>query len=368
MRALFPDEINPLLCGDETKIRMNFTNNIRWLYIDLYDSGKVRNVKEFAMLCNTPQSTVESWLRRDVIPKPEKRRIIERTFNLSEGSLMNEIRHIIEDWSLEYYNRNGAKPTLRSYCHDEDELQTVAETNNAYDRSAKRDIKLLCNELMKYNELINGNKTIREIITAWKVLIALLLFACENVNFNETKPEPESKPAPVATDTCFAWNGHVVANCEYQDDGYADLLLLSLYEWSELPSANNPEGIELLESLCGNYQENGLSGWHIPSIEEARLLQSIYTDGSQQLYSLNSLMSSIDAMEMHTTEGKENVRYLCDEGLKSFSLVQGTKISNAGAKSRNYNLRLVKCIRTNQDLTSQEDPPRNPPDTTIIYY
>ena len=35
MRALFPDEINPLLCGDETKIRMNFTNNIRWLYIDL---------------------------------------------------------------------------------------------------------------------------------------------------------------------------------------------------------------------------------------------------------------------------------------------------------------------------------------------
>lgn len=167
MINLFDNEINPFFGTDTEKIRMNFTNNIRWLYIDLFDSGKVRNVKDFAILCHLPQSTVESWLRRDVIPKPERRKMIESIFDLTEGSLMNEIRPTIQDWSLDYYMRNGAKPTLKTYSSNEENMQTVAELNAGYARNAKTDLKKLCKELVKYKDLLNENEIIKYIMDAW---------------------------------------------------------------------------------------------------------------------------------------------------------------------------------------------------------
>lgn len=167
MMTLSEKEINPFFGTETEKIRMNFTNNIRWLYIDLFDSGMVRNVKDFAILCHLPQSTVESWLRRDVIPKPERRKIIEKTFDLTEGSLMNEIRPVIQNWSSDYYVRNGAKPTLKIYDPNEESLQTIAEANAGYARNAKTDLKKLCKELMKYKDLVDDNEIIKDIMDAW---------------------------------------------------------------------------------------------------------------------------------------------------------------------------------------------------------
>lgn len=170
MITLFDNEINPFFGSETEKIRMNFTNNIRWLYIDLFDNGRVRNVKDFAFLCHLPQSTVESWLRRNVIPKPERRKMVEHTFNLAEGSLMNEIRPAIRNWSLEYYERNGAKPTLKTYIPSGDDLPATAEANSSYVRNAEKDIGRLCKELIKYEDILNENEVIREIVTTWEVL------------------------------------------------------------------------------------------------------------------------------------------------------------------------------------------------------
>lgn len=368
MMTLFQNEVNPLIGDDSEKIRVNFTNNIRWLYIDLFDSGKVRNVKDFAILCHLSQSTVESWLRRGVIPKPERRKMIERLFDMTEGCLMREIRPEIQNWSLEYYNRNGAKPTLKTYVPDDEDLTAVAEPNSECARDIRSDMEKLCKELAKYKDLLYENKIIREITSAWAILIVILFISCETLDFNDTSSYSEDNPAPMRTDTCIVWNGHIGVNCEYLDNGLTDILLLSLNEWKDLPSANNLEEPELLQSICSDYQENGLGGWHIPNVAEAELLRDNYTNGSELFISLNLLMTNMGAMEMRAMNGKENVRYLCDEGLKSFSLTRDTKISNAGAKSRKYTLRLVRHIVAHLSSPQEDNKYQEQLDDYLIDY
>lgn len=368
MMTLFQNEVNPLIGDDSEKIRVNFTNNIRWLYIDLFDGGKVRNVKDFAILCHLSQSTVESWLRRGVIPKPERRKMIERLFDMTEGCLMREIRPEIQNWSLEYYNRNGAKPTLKTYVPNDEDLMAVAEPNSEYARDIRSDMEKLCKELAKYKDLLYENKIIREITSAWAILIVILFISCETLDFNDTSSYSEDNPAPMRTDTCIVWNGHIGVNCEYLDNGLTDILLLSLNEWKDLPSANNPEEPELLQSICSDYQENGLGGWHIPNVAEAELLRDNYTNGSELFISLNLLMTNMGAMEMRAMNGKENVRYLCDEGLKSFSLTRDTKISNAGAKSRKYTLRLVRHIVAHLSSPQEDNKYQEQLDDYLIDY
>ena len=167
MIRLLEDECQLPADKDEKDIRKNVVNNIRRLYIELHDNGKVINVKDFASQCCSPQSTAESWLRRNVIPKPEKRALIERIFGLPLGSLTRERHPTIQNWHEEYYKRNGAKPSLRTYKMEEMETLAVAEEETEYDKSAKTNLTTLCNELLQYQCVWKGNKTIQKIMIIW---------------------------------------------------------------------------------------------------------------------------------------------------------------------------------------------------------
>ncbi|MDO5446317.1 MAG: hypothetical protein Q4F34_00885 [Prevotellaceae bacterium] len=89
--------------------------------------------------------------------------------------------------------------------------------------------------------------------------------------------------------------------------------------------------------------------------------------GSNMLSSLNKLLVDADAMEMSVTEGKENVRYLCDDGRKSFSLALGTKTSNAGTKSQNYRMRLVKHVVIEDSPTPYQEPSTTAPSSLRLH-
>lgn len=64
--------------------------------------------------------------------------------------------------------------------------------------------------------------------------------------------------------------------------------------------------------------------------------------------SLNALLRTLEASELHLTEGATNARYLCEDATRTFSFAPNTTISTAGTKTTNYRLRLVKTLRLKQ--------------------
>lgn len=152
--------------SSEEDFKLNVTNNIRWLYIELYDAQIVCNVKSFAEKCHTPQSTVESWLRDGVVPQPEARQRLETCFGKREGSLVSEGHPFITNWKEEYYLRIGAKPSMRKYRIEQNVEPVVAEKSQPYS-DAEKDLLTLCEELLKHPELMATNPKIRSIVQKW---------------------------------------------------------------------------------------------------------------------------------------------------------------------------------------------------------
>lgn len=84
--------------------------------------------------------------------------------------------------------------------------------------------------------------------------------------------------------------------------------------------SSSPSGPVLGDSVCGSPST--------PSFE-----------------SLNALLFTLEASELHLTDGATSVRYLCEDATRTFSFVPGTTISAAGTKATSYRLRLVKSLR-----------------------
>ena len=173
-------------------------------------------------------------------------------------------------------------------------------------------------------------------------LMAMLILGCQlsctEIAFTE---EDESGASTSASyiDTCYVWDGHVVAGESRSADGKVGRILLSLYEWCDMPSTNHTEDGTLVRVVAEGYQEMELNGWDVPSVEDAKYLRETYCEGSEAWNRLNRMLMDNEAIAVGG-----NVRYLCDEGRKSFSFTSGTSISNAGSKSRSYRLRLVKRV------------------------
>lgn len=55
-------------------------------------------------------------------------------------------------------------------------------------------MKKLCKELAKYRDLLSENKIIREITSAWAILIVILFTSCETLDFNEIPSDSEDNP------------------------------------------------------------------------------------------------------------------------------------------------------------------------------
>lgn len=166
MKKLTEVEKRPFIYSSEEEFKANITNNIRWLYIEMYDEEQVCNVKSFAEKCHTPQSTVESWLRDGVVPQPEARSRVERSFGRRDGSLVSENRPLLTNWKSEYDQRNGAKPTMRKYGTVNTPEAVAAETSHSY-AAAKKDLKTLCEELLKCPDFLATNQEITAIVQKW---------------------------------------------------------------------------------------------------------------------------------------------------------------------------------------------------------
>lgn len=140
------------------------------------------------------------------------------------------------------------------------------------------------------------------------------------------------------------WNGHFIAYSEIGDNGTtAHLLLLSLSEWTGVPSAMNEEEPDLAVELAAEYVEEDLTGWSIPTREEVKSMRA--TIGGENLSATNVCLAEYGAVllsdDVKDLEGNK-LRYLCDDGAFSFTWT-GSNISTCGSK-RTYNLRMVKSV------------------------
>ena len=108
---------------------------------------------------------------------------------------------------------------------------------------------------------------------------------------------------------------------------------MSLDEWEATVSQ--------VDEVLDGYSVNGISGWRLPTHEEAALLRASFSGENQE--ELNELIAEYDE-SLYGLDGDE--RYLCTKNgvYYSFKFAGGTTISKAGEK-RSYYVRLVKTYR-----------------------
>jgi len=125
-------------------------------------------------------------------------------------------------------------------------------------------------------------------------------------------------------------NGHLLVT---------ENLYISLIEWTDLVSAKNEENPTQATTIASEYTEGELTDWRMPTADEAKELKSLY--GGSNLAALNQDLQSLGGTPLGDVDEKgESVRYLCDDGMKTFSFANGTTVSGAGAKAT-YRMRLV---------------------------
>ena len=135
---------------------------------------------------------------------------------------------------------------------------------------------------------------------------------------------------------CSAWNGHVVATI----DGEGNALLFSLNEWGPITNIDN----EITEIL--GYTENSLTGWSVPTEEQAQSICNLFRNGGgYNISTFNDLIMSIDGMSLKIKN--DNSSYLCSDKSIEYSLNQ-KNVRNI--RNQDHYLRLVKPVKfiTNQ--------------------
>ena len=131
------------------------------------------------------------------------------------------------------------------------------------------------------------------------------------------------------------WNDMIVADINESAEGEVELLLMSLEEWEIV--------ISQIDEVMDGYVVNGLSGWRLPTHDEAALLRAKFS-GDNRLV-LNELIAEYDE-ELYGLANGEKERYLClkEDEPYSFQFIGGTRTTKAGDK-RSYYVRLVKTYK-----------------------
>lgn len=151
------------------------------------------------------------------------------------------------------------------------------------------------------------------------------------------------------------WNGHLVAYLYSKSDAdkplaesalaqaeSAEVLLLSLDEWTKIGSAINKTNPNEASEIASNYSEGDVVNWSMPSSAEAKILKSLYSDES--ISTLNDVISVNGGKPVVPFDSKgENIRYLCDQGNSTFAWKSSSSITKAGA-TVTYSLRLVSHV------------------------
>lgn len=154
--------------------------------------------------------------------------------------------------------------------------------------------------------------------------------------------EPEVKLEGVP-EVGTIWNDMIVVDMGEADETGVDLLLMSLDEWDAYVSD--------ADAVVDGYSVNGITGWRLPTHEEATLLRNRFCGNN--LRELNELIEEYN--QENNLEGNDALwgladgddeRYLCLKNGEyySFRFVAGTSTTKAGEK-RLYYVRLVKSYR-----------------------
>lgn len=143
------------------------------------------------------------------------------------------------------------------------------------------------------------------------------------------------------------WNGHFVVAVQNATASGAELLLLSLHDWTDVSSASSTKEnkIEAADAVA-TYIEGKMTSWNIPSKDEAKVIQKAC--GGTALAAANSLLSTAggDALmgDEEDSHG-EKVRYLCEGAESSYSLKATSSNITLAGPSRMYNLRAVRKVK-----------------------
>lgn len=163
-----------------------------------------------------------------------------------------------------------------------------------------------------------------------------------DVNKTETPSNPESN---VITVTSFPqsgdiWNGHVVGFVDEKSETEREVVLISVKEWEKISSAFSSNASQA-KDIAAKYEENGLSGWIIPTRNDGMALHNLYSyDNNRAL--INSALETCGGTGLIQVYGTSAVRYLCEDAEYTYSYKTAT-ITKAGEKSTYY-LRLVKYL------------------------
>lgn len=151
--------------------------------------------------------------------------------------------------------------------------------------------------------------------------------------------EPEVEPLLLSPDM-------VVASYLAIGNHFKQALLISGVEWDDIPSAHSsyPNAANAIADnfyAFDNQEENYYTGWRVPTKEEANLLKKLYAGANISM--MNDLFSTEYPLYIVDQKGND-VRYLCNEALNTFSFnPESTSNSQAGTQKR-YHLRLVKTV------------------------
>lgn len=140
------------------------------------------------------------------------------------------------------------------------------------------------------------------------------------------------------------WNGHVVmVQLSEEGSNPAEMLLMSREEWTGMTSAFYETDPYVAQNIAQQYAEDGLTGWHIPTTDEARGMKEKW--GGSALTNLNATLAGASLTQLTATDTNGNVRYLCNDARSTFSFAASSSITAAGKTVKTYRLRVVKRIR-----------------------
>ena len=140
---------------------------------------------------------------------------------------------------------------------------------------------------------------------------------------------------------CSVWDGHIVALADNVTESSADVLLLSLSEFTGVHSPKAQGYESEMQATTASYAEDALDGWSVPTEDQARALRSVYAG---EYDALNVVLSSqgADLIDVYAS-GNNNARFLCEQGTKTFNWAKSGSITTAGTSVK-YRLRLVKVV------------------------
>lgn len=159
----------------------------------------------------------------------------------------------------------------------------------------------------------------------------------------ETPSNPESNVITVTTlpGSGDIWNGHVVGFVNEISETEREIVLISTKEWEKISSAFSSNANQAKE-IAAQYEENGLSGWIIPTRNDGMALNRLYSyDNNRAL--INSALETCGGTGLIQMYGTSAVRYLCADAEYTYSYKSAT-VTKAGEKATYY-LRLVKYLK-----------------------